>query len=132
MNKDKGNLLYADLTYKIRGAAFAVHNALGSGHKEIIYQKALGVELEKEGLNFIREQAVPIKYRGIKVGMYRPDFIVEKQIIIEIKATPFIVKHYVEQIQHYLMVTKYRLGLLINFGAPKVQIRRIIYDQARH
>ena len=132
MKKNKINLLYEDLTYKIRGAIFTVHKTLGSGHKETIYHKALAVEFKKQDLKFIEEKPIPIKYEKIKVGVYRPDFIVEDKIIIEIKAVPFMAKNHLEQMKHYLMATDYKLGLLVNFGARKAEIKRIIHDQAKN
>lgn len=132
MKKKYVDLLYGDLTYKIRGAVFTVHKTLGSGHKELIYHKALSVEFKKQGLKFVEEKPIPIKYEKVKVGIYRPDFVIEDKIIVEIKAVPFMIKNHLEQIKHYLMATDYKLGLLINFGARKAQIKRIIYDQAKN
>jgi len=129
--KRKVDLLYGDLTYKIRGAVFAVHKTLGSGHKELIYHKALSVELKNQGLRFVEEKPIPIKYEKIKVGVYRPDFVIEDKIIIEIKAVSFMVKNHLEQMKHYLIATDYKLGLLINFGTRKAQIKRIIYDKTK-
>jgi len=122
MSADK-KLLYGDLTYKIRGAMFAVHTALGPGHKESLYQKALAKEFEARGIPFIREEALSISYRDEKIGVYRPDFIVEDRVIVEIKAVPMLVRHSEVQISYYLRGTGYELGLLVNFGAWCEEIR---------
>jgi GxxExxY protein len=132
MKKRKVDLLYKDITYKIRGAVFAVHKTLGLGHKESVYHKALALEFKKWGLSFTEEKVIPVIYEGINVGVYKPDFIVEDKILIEIKAVPFIVRNHVEQMRHYLSSTNYKLGLLVNFGARRAQIKRIIYDKAKN
>jgi GxxExxY protein len=131
MKRKKVKLLYEDLTYKIRGAVFAVHKILGSGHKEAVYHKALAIELRKRGLKFVQESPLPISYENTKVGVYKPDFIIEDKIIVEIKAVPFVVRSHLEQMVHYLSATNYRLGLLINFGGRRVQIKRVIHDKAK-
>ena len=129
---DKRGLLYKDLTYRIRGAIFNVYNKLGPGHKENIYQKAFEEELKKYGLFFEKEKKIEIVYREKKVGIYRPDFIIENKVIIEIKALPFLGKREEKQIWAYLKGSNYRLVLLVNFGASEIQIRRIVYDLIRN
>ena len=75
-----------DLTYKIIGCAMKVHNTLGNGFQEVIYQRCLAIELEKQSINYEREKEMPIFYEGIEVGTRRADFIVEKKVMVEIKA----------------------------------------------
>jgi len=118
------NFLYEDLSYKIRGACFSAYNNLGGGHKEVVYQKALAIELEKCEIEFEREKTLDIFYENKKIGVYRPDFIVAGKIIIEIKAVPFIPRDYEVQLLNYLKSTNLPLGFLINFGSKKVEIRR--------
>ena len=127
MSADK-KLLYEDLTYRIRGAMFAVHKALGPGHKESVYQRALAKEFEDANIPFIREKVLNVVYKDRKVGIYRPDFIVDDKVIIEIKVTPFLPKNAEVQMSYYLRGTKYELGLLVNFGAKWLDIRRRIYS----
>lgn len=105
MNTDK--LLYEKLTYKIRGAIFKVYNELGFGHKENVYQKALDVI-----------------YDGIRVGTYRPDFVIDGRILLELKAVPFLAKQAETQLIYYLKGTNFKLGLLANFGSKKLVIKR--------
>ena len=126
MNKKVENFLYEDLSYKIRGACFNVYNILGGGHKEIIYQKALALELKKLEISFEREKSLTISYDDVNVGIYRPDFVVNDNIIIEIKAVDFMPKDYEVQLLNYLKSTKLPLGFLINFGPRKVEVRRRI------
>lgn len=126
------NLLYEDITYKIRGVIFKVKKELGLGHKESIYQKALEKELKNSGLFFEKEKNIEIKYNGEKVGAYRPDFVIEEKIVLEIKALPFVGKIEKSQVWHYLKGSSYKLALLVNFGRDDVKIERIInsYDRS--
>src|SRR3989344_5094926 len=126
MNKKVKNFLHEDLSYKIRGACFNVHNTLGGGHKEGIYQKALALELEKCNIKFEREKSLDISYQAKKIGVYRPDFLINEQIVVELKAVDFVPKDYEVQLLHYLKSTKLPLGFLINFGPKKVEVRRRI------
>lgn len=119
--------LYEELSYKLRGCVFSVYNTLGFGHKESVYQKALADELAKMKLNFEREKTIPITYNGKQVGVYRPDFVIDNKIIVEIKAVEFMPKSYETQLVYYLKGTNYKLGFLINFGGTKLDIRRRIY-----
>jgi len=121
------NLLYEDLTYKIRGSVFKVKKELGLGHKEKIYQKALEKEFEKIGLKAEREKNIDINYNEEKIGIYRPDFILEDKVILELKALPFIGKFEKQQVWHYLKGSSYKLAMLINFGREDVGIERFIH-----
>lgn len=122
-------LIFADTTYKIRGAIFAVYNTLGPGHKEIVYQKALEKEFEEQKILFVREQSLDVKYRNFKVGKYIPDFIIDNKVIVELKAVEFMPKAYENQIIHYLKTTGFQIGLLVNFGQPKIFIKRLIWSK---
>ena len=121
------DLLYEDITYKIRGAVFNVKKQLGLGHKEIIYQKALAEEFKKIELSFNKEFSIAIKYDDKKIGTYRPDFIIENKIILELKALPSIGKFETQQVWHYLKGSEYKLALLVNFGRNDITIERFIH-----
>ncbi len=132
INTDKSkrihtDLLYEDLTYKVRGAIFNVYNELGFGHKENIYQKALIKEFETLKIPYKQEVGLDVKYKGDIVGKYRPDFVIEDKIIIELKSVEFMPKSYEEQLVHYLKTTEYSLGLLVNFGSNRLYIKRLIW-----
>ena len=122
-------LLYEDLTYKIRGAIFEVKKQLGLGHKENIYQRALEEEFKKINLPFKREKTINIKYNKKNIGTYRPDFIIDNKIILELKSLPFTGKEEKKQLWHYLKESKYKLALLANFGRYDIKIDRIIYTK---
>lgn len=124
-------LLYADLTYQVRGAIFNVFNELGYGHKEQVYQKALSSEFESQNIPFKREVPLSVLYKGIIVGNYRPDFVIDNKIIIELKAVDFVSKSFETQLLNYLKSTGYKLGLLINFGSSKLFIKRFINTYPR-
>ena len=122
-------LLFEDLTYKIRGAIFSVKKQLGLGHKESIYQKALAEELKKIDMPFSKEQSIDIRYDGKKIGTYRPDFIVDNRVIVELEALPSIGKFEKEQAWHHLKGSEYPLALLVNFGRDDVHIERFIHTR---
>ena len=124
-NKDK--LIYAELTYKVRGALFAVYNELGFGHKEQVYQKALASEFVNAKILYQREKSLDVKYKNSVVGSYKPDFIVDDKLVLELKAVEFMPKSYETQLINYLKTTQFQLGLLVNFGAPKLYIKRLIW-----
>jgi len=127
LGKKVDNFLYEDLSYKIRGCVFDVYNALGFGHKEVIYQEALAIELKKKNIAFEKEKILPVIYENKKIGVYKPDFVIEDKIIIEIKAVPIMPKSFEAQLTYYLKGTNYKLGFIINFGSTKLDIRRRIH-----
>ena len=100
---------------------------MGSVHKEIIYHKAVAAELDRKHIPFIEEASIDVKYKGKKIGLYRPDFIIDEKVILEIKVTPMITKAMQDQVYYYVKGTKYKLVLLANFGTSKVGIKRLIY-----
>ncbi|MFY9462995.1 MAG: GxxExxY protein [Candidatus Sungiibacteriota bacterium] len=124
-------LLYQDLTYKIRECIFKVKDAIGSGHKETVYQKALAEALTEAGLQFERERRIPVIYGKKQVGSCQPDFIVEEKVIVELKALPFIGSTEIKQAWNYIKGSPYTLLLFVNFGPNGAEIRRIIYDTKR-
>ncbi len=123
------NILYRELSYQIIGAAIEVRKSYGPGLKEIIYQNAYTEELENLKLNYRREAVINIysPKTGKVVGTYRPDFIIEDKIIIEIKAIGQIPKLFIDQLYGYLKNSKCELGYFINFSSPKLYYKRIIY-----
>lgn len=117
---------YSDITEKIIGASMKVHNTLGNGFQEVIYQRCLAIELERYGLGFVREQDQTIYYEDIDVGTRRADFIVEDKVLIELKAISNLDNVHLAQTLNYLTAYNLEIGLLINFGNTKLQFRRLI------
>ena len=110
---------------KFRVQSLTFTRSLGPFHKESVYQNALSRELEGRGLKFEREKSIPVKYQGKTVGTYRPDFIIDGKILVELKAQKSIPRANEKQLFYYLAGTGYKLGLLVNFGqAGRVYIKR--------
>jgi GxxExxY protein len=119
--------LFTQESKEIIGACFEVHNQLGPGFLEAVYQEALIYELGYRQIPFIKEKRLDVFYKGLKLEkFYIADFVCFDKIILEIKANDGLVDEHIAQVLNYLRATNYRLGLLINFGTPKVQIKRII------
>jgi GxxExxY protein len=114
-----------EITYKINGCAMKVHNTLGNGFQEVIYQRCLAIELNKAGLSFGREVEQAIYYEGIDVGTRRADFIVENQVIVEIKALINLEDVHLAQAKNYVVAYDFKIGLLINFGAKSLQFKKV-------
>lgn len=120
-------LLYADLTDKIRQAAFEVHQYFGSGFLEKVYENALKYKLELLKFQVKQQFSIPVYFiDNVKVGDYFANLFVENKIIIELKTVSSLDKIHYAQLKNYLKATKIKLGLLINFGAPQLQFKRII------
>lgn len=115
-----------ELTGKILGAAFAVHNDLVAGFLEKVYSNALAVELAQTGIFCEREVPFTVKYRNIVVGDYCADNVVEKRVLVELKACAGLDVVHQAQILNYLKASGIRVGLLMNFGQPKLQYRRFV------
>jgi GxxExxY protein len=115
----------SDLTGKIIGCAMRVHSAIGNGFQEVIYQRALAIELEAAQIDFSREFEMPIYYGGKQIGTRRVDFLVEGRISVELKAVTALENVHLAQAINYLEAYDLRIGLLLNFGAPSLQYRRL-------
>lgn len=114
-----------ELTYKINGCAMKVHNTLGNGFQEVIYQRCLAIELERAEISFAREQEHDIYYEDIQVGTRRADFVVEEQVIVELKALINLEDVHLAQAKNYVVAYDKPIGLLINFGAQSLQFKKV-------
>jgi GxxExxY protein len=114
----------SEITSRIIAAATQVHRELGPGFEEVIYQRALALELQAQGLGFSREIWIDVHYRGVKVGKKRVDFLIEG-VMVEIKAHSELQDVHFIQALSYLKASGYEVGLLLNFGAPRLQIKRL-------
>jgi GxxExxY protein len=113
------------LTYKINGCAMKVHNTLGNGFQEVIYQRCLAIELGDAGISFQREESQTIYYEGIEVGTRRADFIIEDCVIVELKALINLEDVHLAQAKNYVVAYNKPIGLLINFGSISLQFKKI-------
>jgi len=118
-------MLYKELTEKIIAAAMQVHKTLGNGFQEVIYQRAMEIELRIMGLSFEREKEMTILYRGEDIGTRRVDFFVETKIMVELKAIIILEDVHLAQAVNYLEAYNMEVGLLINFGAKSLQFKRV-------
>lgn len=118
-------LKYKELTEKIIGAAMKVHSALGNGFQEVIYQRALALELAEAGVIFEREFSMPVYYKGRQVGERRVDFLVDGKISVELKALLQLEPVHLAQARNYLEAYNLEVGLLINFGGISLQFKRL-------
>jgi len=114
----------SDITSRINAAAIQVHRELGPGFEEVIYQRALALELHAQGLDYGREVWIDVIYRGVNVGKKRVDFLVEG-VLVEIKARAELEEVDFVQALSYLKASGFKVGLLFNFGAPRLQIKRL-------
>jgi GxxExxY protein len=111
------------LTQQIIGCAYKVHNTLGPGFLEKVYENALRIELEKLGLRVKQQEPISVEYEGQVVGEYYADLWVDERVVVELKAAQALAKEHEVQLVNYLTATRIDLGLLLNFG-PSVQVKR--------
>lgn len=117
---------FEDITYKIIKCAMKVHTELGNGFKEQIYQKALEKAFADDGLQYKKEVNMPAYFDGMKVGDGRVDFIVEHKILLELKAQTLLDNVHLRQALNYLKASEVEVGLLINFGAKRLEFKRLV------
>jgi len=125
----KGEYKYSAMTEKIIGCAMKVHNTLGNGFQEMIYQRALAKELGKAGIDFAREVEMPIHYDGEEIGTRRADFLVDGKILVELKALTSLEDVHIAQGLNYLEAYKLEIGLLINFGSKRLEFKRLTNER---
>ena len=121
----KGEHKYSALTGKIIGCAMTVHSALGNGFQEVIYQRALRIEMADQGISFSREHEMPIYYKARQIGTRRVDFLVEGVVAVELKAIIQLEDVHLAQAINYLEAYDLEVGLLINFGARSLEFKRV-------
>lgn len=122
---------HSDITQRIIGCAMRVHSTMGNGFQEVIYQRALALEMEAEGLKFEREKSMSIYYKGQKIGTRRVDFFVEDCVMVELKAVIQLEDVHIAQARNYLEAYNIEVGLLINFGAKSLEFKRMYNTRTR-
>ena len=126
MHTDKNESIESAITEKIIGCAYTVSNTLGAGFLEKVYENALAIEFNKNSIQFKQQAPIKVMYRDIIVGEFVSDLIVESTVLVELKASKAIDDAHVAQCLNYLKATNIRFGLIINFGKPKVEIKRVV------
>jgi len=117
---------YSELTSRIIGCAMEVHSILGNGFQEVIYQRAMAIEFQLQGIHYFREKEMQVFYKTRKVGTRRVDFLVEEIISTELKATTQLTPTHLAQAINYLEAYNLEVGLLINFGCTSLQFHRLV------
>jgi len=130
MNADRRGLKHKELTETIIGVFFEVYNELGHGFLESVYEKAFEVALTSKGLNVLRQIDIPVWFRGQKVGDFEADVLVNKCVLLELKAVRTLDSSHEAQLLNYLRATEIEVGLLFNFGI-KPEFRRFAFDNSR-
>ena len=120
---------HSDLTGAVIGCAMEVHSVLGSGFQEVVYQRALAAEMERAGLDFGREVEMTIMYKGLQVGVRRVDFLVGGVLMVELKAVGKLEKAHWAQAMNYVEAYNVELGLLLNFGASRLEFNRLVNNR---
>jgi len=119
---------YFDLTEKIIGCSYRVYNTMGSGYLEAVYEKCLAIELHSIGVRAEFQKPVDVYYENINVGSYVVDILVDNKLIVELKAVRSLAAVHEVQLVNYLAASRIPLGLLINFGEAKVDVKRKVLD----
>jgi GxxExxY protein len=128
MQTDK--LLHKELTYKIIGILYKVHSNLGCGFTERIYQRAIEIELKNENIPYETEKEIEVKYNDQMIGRIRLDLVINNKVIVELKAVERLPKVFREQLISQLKASPYEVGLLVNFGTPKLQYVRLVRSKS--
>ena len=130
-NLSSNKLPFKELTHKVIGCAMEVHRVLGPGFREYIYHRALAIELQKAGVPFQDEYELPVFYKGDKIGLRRADFWIDNNVSVEIKARSEIDNTHLAQAINYIEASNVATGLIINFGSPSLEFRRIHNKRTR-
>lgn len=130
MNTDKHGMKHGDTTERIIGVFWDVYKELGHGFLESVYEHAMAIALRQAGLEVARQVPISVRFRGELVGEYRADLIVQRTVLVELKAAIAIDPAHEAQALNYLRATDIEVGLLLNFG-PKGQIKRFVFDNNR-
>lgn len=127
---DERGLKHRDLTERLIGIFFAIYNELGHGFLESVYEQAFSVLLAEEGIFFQRQMAVPVWFRGLSIGEFRADLLVDNKVIVGLKSGRAIDTAWEKQLLNYLRATDLEVGILFNFG-PRAEFKRYLFDNEK-
>ena len=128
MNADERRIHLDQITERIIGCVHQVSNTLGAGFLEKVYENALAVELRQTGLQVVQQHQTDVRYRDTVVGEYVADLLIERSVIVEVKAVKALDDNHTAQCLNYLRATGLRVCLLVNFGTPKAAIKRVVHN----
>ncbi|MEO6969179.1 MAG: GxxExxY protein [Rhodanobacteraceae bacterium] len=114
------------ISERVIGCAFEVSNRLGAGFLEVVYANALAVEFAEQNLSYVREKPLTVTYKGKEVGAYHADFLIEGRLVLELKALSRLTTEHEAQVINYLRASGIPVGLLLNFGTPRLGVKRIV------
>jgi GxxExxY protein len=123
---DNENIVYKDLSYKITGLALEIHNELGCGFLEKVYENALMMLLEREKIPAKQQAPANVNFHGKVIGQYFADILVDDKLILELQTVDVIANIHIAQTLNYLRATGIKLGLILNFGKPKFEYKRLV------
>lgn len=129
MDMIKEEYKFSAITEKVIGCAMKVHSTLGNGFQEVIYQRALAIEMGKAGIEFAREVEMPIHYDEQEIGTRRADFLIDEKILVELKALTHLEDVHIAQVLNYLEAYKLEIGLLLNFGSKRLEFKRLTNER---
>lgn len=130
MENQSSKLLHADLTEKILGIYYDVYNEIGHGFLESVYANCMCLALTSSGISTRREVPIPVYFRNQDVGQFKADLVVNGCVLVELKAVQNLDRSHEAQVMNYLRATELEVALLLNFGCPKPQFRRIIFENS--
>jgi GxxExxY protein len=130
MEKQANQLIHSELTEEILGVYYDAYSEIGHGFLESVYNNCMYLALTKLGLSVRRDVPVPVYFRGQDVGQFKADLVVGGSVLIELKAVQNLDRTHEAQVMNYLRATELEVGLLLNFGSPKLQFRRIVFQNS--
>ena len=130
INADEGRYKYSDLTEQIIGIFYEVYNELGFGFLEKVYEEAMAVALRERAIHFQQQGPIPVRFHGQTIGSYDADLVVNKVVLVELKACKSLDPAHEAQLLHYLRSTEIEVGLLLNYG-PRPQVKRLAFENER-
>lgn len=131
MTKENNKLIYPELSYKLMGILFKVHNKLGSNYQEKYYQRAIERELKAQGIKYEKEKMIKINYESKDIGKYFIDFVIENKIALEVKTDQFFRRKYLQQVLAYLDAANLKLAILVNFRGNRLFFKRIVNPKVK-
>ncbi|NIA17376.1 MAG: GxxExxY protein [Planctomycetes bacterium] len=124
---ENGKIIHKELSYKVIELAFEVHNELGCGFLEKVYENALMLLFEREKIPAQQQAPANVYFQNKVIGQYFADILVDNKVILELKTTEAIANIHIAQVLNYLRATGIKLGLILNFGKPKLEYKRLVF-----